>query len=233
MAIDIQSIIVTIVTAGGGGALVALGIFKSLGSGWLEAQFSKQLEAFRHDKAKELEHLRAEVDGALKARLRLQEKQFEAILNIWEALKTAQEKLLRSISPLQQYSDIRRMDDQARDEYFSSFDLQQWQKKEILSSIDVQDSFSRMVDRKRFLEAATAFSTFDRATRSNELFFEPETFQSLRSVCDKMHSSLVSREIAIDDGDRTFGRQAWDEYDKECVPLIKNLVLEFRDLLAK
>ena len=78
-----------------------LAFFGSLGRGWLEAQFSRQLEAFRHDKAKEIEHFRAEIDGELKARIRLQEKQFEAILRTWESLKTAQENLLCSISPLQ------------------------------------------------------------------------------------------------------------------------------------
>ena len=230
---NLQSVIVTLLTAGGGGAVVAFGVFKSLGNGWLEAQFSKKLEAFRHEKAKELEHLRAEVDGALSARIRLQEKQFDAILDIWDSLKNAQNKLLVSISPLQQYSDLGRMDDDAKEEYLSSFDLQVWQKKEILSSGDVQRSFSQMVDRKRFSEAATAFSVFDKASRSNELFFEPKTHELVRSICDKIHGSLVSREIAIDDADRTMGRQAWDEYNKECVPLIKKLVSEFRRLLTK
>jgi len=230
---NLQSVILTILTAGGGGAVVAIAVFRSLGNGWLETQFSKKLEAFRHEKAKELEHLRAEVDGALSARIRLQEKQFDAILSIWEALKNAQEKLLGSISPLQQYSDLGRMDCDAKEEYLSSFDLQVWQKKEILSSSDVQRSFSQMVDRKRFSEAASAFHVFDKVARSNELFFEPETYNLVRSIADKIHGSLVSREIAIDDSDRTFGRQAWDEYDKECVPLIKTLVSEFRRLLAK
>lgn len=233
MDTNVQSIVLTILTAGGGGAVVAFAVFKALAAGWLEAQFSKQLEAFRHDKAKELEHLRAEIDGALRARIRLQERQFEAMLSVWEALKSAQEKLLISISPLQQYSDLSRMDQAAREEYLQSFDLQVWQMREILASSDVQKSFSRMVDRKRFAEAATAFSELDRETRSKELFFETDTFELVRSVCDKIHGSLISREMAIDEpAERSFRREAWNECDKECVPLIKKLVSEFREKMA-
>lgn len=233
MDTDLQSLFWTVLTAGGGGAVVAYGVFKNLAGGWLEAQFSKRLEAFRHDKAKELEHLRAEIDGALSARIRLQERQFEAMLSVWEALKIAQEKLLISISPLQQYSDLSKMDQAAREEYLRTFDLQVWQEKEILEASNVQASFSQMIDRMRFSEAAAAFGEFDRETRSKELFFDPETFELVRSVCDKMHGALVSREIGFDEaGAGGFRRQAWDEYDKECVPLIKKLVSEFRSRMT-
>lgn len=231
MEVDIASIFLAVLSAGGGGALVAFALFQRLGDAWLEAKFAERLEAFRHDRAKELERLRAEIDGALRARVRLQEKQFEACLEIWNALKEAQSKLLVSISPLQQYSDIRRLSEDARVEYLSSFDFQKWQVDEVLMAADIQGRFVEMINRMRFNAAAQAFSKFDRVSRSYELFLKPETFALIRSVADAMHSSLVSKELAIDGCDHSSGPQAWKEYDKDCVPLVKNLVSELQKLL--
>lgn len=231
MDLDVVSIATALLAAGGGGAAVAFGLFRKMGSSWLDAKFAQKLEAFRHDRAKEMERLRAEIDGALRARVRFQERQFDACLEIWNSLKETQSKLLVSISPLQQYSDLRRMSDEARLEYLNSFDLQKWQLEEILKADDIQKSFQKMVDGRRFSDAAKAFSDFDRATRSNELFFEPELYKLLRSICDKMHSSLVAKEIAISESDHKMSREAWTEYDKECVPLVHELVAEMRKIL--
>ena len=231
MEFDLYEILMSVLYAGGGGAAIALAIFRGLGKGWLSTQFERQLESFRHDKAKELEKLRAEIDGELNARIRLQEKQFEAIVGVWEALKSAQEKLLVSISLFQQYSDIRGMDDEDRDEYLGAFGLKNWQLKEILSAVDVQKAFQQTVDRKRFSEAATAFNEFDRKTRASELFFETETFAQIRLVCDKFNSSLVSRELGLEPGEHKMRREAWDEYDKFAVPEITKLVAELRKQL--
>lgn len=231
MEVDIVSIFLGVLGAGGGGAVIAFALFKRFGDAWLQAKFDQKLEAYRHDRAKEMERLRAEIDGALRARVRLQEKQFEACLDIWNALKDAQSKLLASISPLQQYADIRRLNEKARIEYLSSFDLQKWQVNEIIEDADIQDRFVQTVNRMRFNTAAQAFSEFDRVTRSYELFLEPETFALIRSVADAMHSSLISKEISINERDHKLGADAWTEYDKNCVPLVKKLVSQLQDLL--
>lgn len=231
MEIDVVSIVLGVLSAGGGGALVAFSLFKRFGDAWLQTKFNEKLEAYRHDRAKELERLRAEIDGALRARVRVQEKQFEACLEIWNALKEAQSKLLVSISPLQQYTDIRRLGEEARIEYLSTFELQKWQVSEILAATDIQVHFIETVNRMRFNSAAKAFSEFDRITRSYELFLEPKTFILIRSVADAMHSSLISKEIAIDDKDHKLGAEAWTEYEKKCVPLVKKLVPKLQELL--
>lgn len=231
MEADVAKIIVAMLSAGGGGAFVAFSLFKRLGDAWLQTKFSEKLEDFRHERAKEMERLRAEIDGALQARIKFQEKQFEACLEIWNALKEAQSKLLDSISLIQQYSDIKRLSDEARIEYLSSFDLQKWQVKEILSASDIQNRFVETVSRMRFNSAAQAFSNFDKVTRMHELLLKPETFALVRSVANAMHSSLVSKEISLDSSDHALGREAWSEYEKHCVPLIKRLVPQLQELI--
>ena len=177
--------------------------------------------------------LRADIDGSLRSRLRLQERQFESMVNIWGVLKNAQEKLGVLLSPLQSYSDIRRMDAEARQEYMQSFDLQEWQRKEILASGDVQKSFSSMIDRKRFNEAAIAFNVYDKATRANEIFFSEEIFTKLRSIADCMHSALVDKELSLDDADRALSQSAWKTFEKDCIPKVGEFASFARKLLSE
>jgi hypothetical protein len=231
MELNLYSSLVALLAAGGGGAAIAFAIFNRLGGAWLDARFESKIEAFRHERAKELERLRAEIDGALRATLRYQEKRFDACLDIWNALKLAQSKLLVSISPLQQYSDIRRMDDESRNEYLATFGFSKWQLEEILNSDNIQDGFSNIIDRQRLVEAGKAFSEFDSIVRSHELFFDSETYGIIRSTADKMHSSIVTKDIAIAEKDRQLSREAWTTYDKECIPLIHCLVAEFRRII--
>lgn len=229
---DISSFLVNFLATAGGGAVVAFGLFKWLGTAWLEAKFSENLEDFRHERAKELERLRAEIDGTLRAKIRYQEKQFEAVTTIWEVLKDAQSKLLDSISPLQQYADIRHLTDKARHEYLSSFDLQEWQIEEVLRATDGQEAFIDAINRIRFNAAARAFSDFDRVTRRYEIFFDNETFTLLRSAADSLHSVLVSKEFAIEDQDHPFGRAAWKEYETESIPKVNEIIEKFRMILS-
>ena len=231
MEFDIQSVISALVAAGGGGAVIAYFLFKRLGDSWLEGKFAEKLEAFRHERAKELERLRAEIDGILRAKVRFQEKQFEACLEVWNALKDAQSKLLVSVSPLQQYSYIADLNEVARAEYLNTFDLPKWKIEEILSATDIQERFVEIMNRSRLSDANQAFVSLDRTTRANELFFTPKMFILIRSVLDKLHSSLVTKDLAIASSDNSFGLEAWTEYDKECIPLIKQLVSEMRELL--
>jgi hypothetical protein len=223
----------TLITAGGGGAIVAFALFRWLGTTWLETKFSERLEAFRHEKAKELERLRADIDGSLQVRLRFQERQFESTVVVWDALKSTQVKMVSCLSPLQQYSNISQMDDDARAEYLSSFDLQKWQEREILGASDAQEIFMKMVDRKRFGEAAKAFSEFDQIVRSKELFFNLEVYAILRSITDEMHNALITKEMALDDPDRRLSREAWDIYEKKCNPKIGEFSAIGRTLLSE
>lgn len=218
---------------GGSSTVIAYGVFRWLGSKWIETKFARQLESARHDNAKELEQLKVQLDSSLKNRLRLEEKRFQAILAIWTALKDAQGKLLISISPLKQYPSILGLRPDKQQALLRELGLTEWQTSEVLEASDRQKALQKVIDRCRFNDAAMEFNKLDQVTRAHELFFEPALFTKIRDVCDKMHSSLVSRELAISEDDHAMGREAWMEYSKECVPLISELVAELRSLLGE
>ncbi|MDI3335279.1 hypothetical protein QKW60_02575 [Defluviimonas aestuarii] len=232
MDVDVAKLFWAIVSAGGGGAVVAYYVFRHFGETWLDSKFSQKLEMFRHSNAKDLEKLRAEIDGSLKAQVRLQERQFESLRDIWDSLKDAQTKIVASLSPLQSYADLRKMDNDAREEYMDSFALQAWQKKEVLGSTNIQEAFTAMIDRLRLSEAIAAFTKFDALVRRNELFFPEEIYSKLRDVADAMHSSLVDKDIALESKDRKMSLTAWNTYDKKCNVGVSEFVGIARKLLG-
>lgn len=227
---DIFELIIAVVTAGGGGALITFLGIRSFGDAWLNSKFEEKLEAFRHDRAKELERFKFEIDSAFKARDRIQEKQFEGCMSIWASLKDAQSKLLVSINMLQQYPNIRWMTDHKREEFLQEFDFPKSTLDEILSSDDPQAVFTKIISRQRFIEAAEEFSKFDRVTRTYELFFDQTTFGLIRDVTDAMHEVMLDKEMYLD-GHKESGRAAWTQYQYKCVPAIKALVSKFQEIL--
>jgi len=54
-----------IVAYGGGAAVIAYYVFLFLGKKWIEAKFADSLEKSRHEHAKEIEHLRFEINSLL------------------------------------------------------------------------------------------------------------------------------------------------------------------------
>ena len=71
------------VAAGGGGAAVAIGMFKTLGKGWLDQQFKERLERLKHEQAKEIEAGRQKVQAIFSRISKVHEKEFEVLPKAW------------------------------------------------------------------------------------------------------------------------------------------------------
>ena len=52
-----------LVVAGGGGAVIAMVILRSVGERWLASEFDKRLEAFKHEQHKEMEQVRYRINS--------------------------------------------------------------------------------------------------------------------------------------------------------------------------
>jgi hypothetical protein len=53
-----------IVAVGGGSAAIAYAVFVTRGKQWLENRFARHFEELKHEKAKELEHVRHDITSA-------------------------------------------------------------------------------------------------------------------------------------------------------------------------
>lgn len=106
---DFLSILGKLVAVGGGGAVVAYGLFRYLGSKWIENKFAERLEQLRHTQALELQRLRVEIDSLLSGAIKLQDKEFQTLPEAWVKLDEAYGQVSNLTSPSQQLPDLDRV----------------------------------------------------------------------------------------------------------------------------
>jgi hypothetical protein len=107
--VNYSEFFLTIITAGGGGAVVAFMAFRYFATSWLESKFEQRLEAYRHENAIELQKLRANIDGALNRTVKAQEKEFDVLSETWRLANVAQGTMESFSNPFQSYADLGKM----------------------------------------------------------------------------------------------------------------------------
>src|SRR5947209_17820989 len=98
-----------IIAIGGGAAALAYGLFVWLGKRWLEQHFTKSLERLRHEQAKEIEHVRHEINSLFSRVSKIHEREFEVLPAAWEKLHQSYGRIFQACKPLVEYRDLNRM----------------------------------------------------------------------------------------------------------------------------
>jgi len=227
-AIDLTGLLTSLLVAGGGGAIVAYSIFKTLGTGWLENKFAQRLENFRHEKAKEIERLRAEIDGSLKARIRHQEKEFETLSQCWHLMNIAYGAVTDFVSPFQQYQDINSMSANLRREFVEKLDVLPAQRSEILQSSNPFSTYKSIVHLIKNNLANRTVAEFNNCVYRLDIFMDLEISNDFKEVLRSLNSSIVSMEVGTEASDVKMKREAWQELKDKCAPMVDKLSKKLR-----
>ena len=123
-----------LVAAGGGGALIAWGIFRQLGGGWLDQRFKKQLETLKHEQQRELEHLRHAINSEFSRISKVHQKEFEVLPEAWRLLHVAHGRAPDLVGRLKFYPLIEDMSEPQFDEFLETCSLSPVQKNELRNS---------------------------------------------------------------------------------------------------
>lgn len=192
-----------LLVAGGGGALVAYGIFKWLGATWIESKFAKSLEAMRQAHAKELAELTVRWDASLQSRLKYQEREFTAVGESWRLLQEAFGLVQWGTSAFQQYADIERLSDRQLNEFLDGSEFADSQKAALreLSGRLRQDHYTELVNRQRISRVQGGITAF--ATYVNENFpFIPEgLFDEFEAFIPVMWRTIVKVRVGREAND--------------------------------
>lgn len=225
----IGGILVSILGVGGGAAVISYALMKTLGAKWLDAHFSERMERFRHEKTKELQHLKSEIDGALKATIRLQEREFEVLAECWHLMNVSYGAAQSLTNRIQSYEDISRMSEQLRSEFLDKFDFLPSVKQEILASRRPTDTFADKLFWLKYNQANAANAEFNNYVFKNEIFMEINLAEAFKAVSGKISNALVSRSIGHEDGVGRKGDNSWEIVSKECHPLVEEMGEKLRE----
>ncbi|WP_139828209.1 hypothetical protein [Maritimibacter sp. HL-12] len=208
--------------------MVAFALFRFLGQTWLENIFSRKIEVFRHDNAKELAGLQARIDGSLSATVRSQEKEFAALSECWRLLNIAQGELQDYVSAIQQYQDIGKMPEDMRREFLDSLDLLKSQKRIILESAKPSEEYFAIQDRAKSNKAWSAVQEFGNAVFLNDIFVEEELSEEFKRILQLMRNTLVEKDVGRESGDHKISIKASRAAANEIKPAIEAIAPKLR-----
>ena len=202
-----------VVLYGGGSAAVAYLLFQHLGKGWIDARFAERLEAFKHEQAKELQHLKVEVESLLSGALKLQDREFTILPEAWHKLNEAYSLTAWVVSPMQQYPPVGRMDVDELEEFLAGSELLESQKTRVRGAVsrDRDKTYQGQIFWHRIGRAKKAYGELQEYVIKQGLFLPPSLKQQFSDMLPILWSALTSKEVGHDAEDWKMQSEAWKE----------------------
>lgn len=217
------SLLGQLIAVGGGGAVVAYGLFRYLGSKWIENKFAERMEQLRHMQALELQRLRVEIDSLLSGAIKIQDKEFQTLPKAWSKLDEAFGRVSRLTHPLQQYPDLDRLNDAQIEEFLSGTEFTETQKNEIRSDPKKSNKYQELIFRYRLADVRKSIADFHNYVERNSIFMPPDVKRLFEEAADDLWSAMVSKEVGHDARDWKLQNEGWDKVKKDVEPLRKKI----------
>lgn len=218
-----SDVILTIITAGGGGAVVTFFAFRFLATSWLESKFEERLEAYRHENAKELQSLRANVDGALSRTVKSQEKEFEVLTESWRLAGVAHGTTGEFVSRYKTYADVNKMTDDALAEYLDQYDFEKSEVAEIFGSEDRTIAFIERIFWLRRNVANKSIIQFQNYIFLNQVFIEEPIYKDMQDLSSELFEVHRDYQIAYSEEDYKSSNDAHRKFKDELTPKLTAL----------
>jgi hypothetical protein len=220
---DALSLLGQLITLAGGGAVVAYGLFRYLGSKWIENKFAERLEQLRHTQALELQRLRVEIDSLLSGAIKLQDKEFQTLPEAWVKLDEAFGQVSHLTAPFQQYPDLDRLNNAQLEEFLSGTTFTTTQKGEIRNAEKKTNKYQELIFRYRLSDVRKSIADLHNYVERNSIFMPPDLKKHFEKVTNDLWSAMVSKEVGHDVQDWKMQGEGWDKVKKEVEPLRKNI----------
>lgn len=204
------------VTAGGGGALVAYAVFKFLGRSWIETQLAKDLEAAK-----------SEIAVLAARRLKLHDREYTVFPEVWSKLHQAVGSLGAALLSLRETPDFDSMSDNELAEWIKRSDLSENDRAYLSGERDKGRAFCRILDWRDIVKARKDFIEFHTFFQSNRIFISPDIKEPLDKITKLLHESWVAKKMDWDGYSRGAGTsfliEAMDKHHQQIKPLMSEI----------
>jgi hypothetical protein len=217
MPIDFATFGLSVVTAGGGAAVIAFGIFKGFGAKWMDARFAAQLEAQKQVHATETEHLRFRIAGLLDRVTKLNQREFEVLPDIWAKADEAHHHATAILSRWRSYPDFSRLGPAQFEGQLQVTSLEEWQREEMRGA-PVHERNSYYAEAMRWIEihhAKMASYEFSNALSKSSIYLHLDTYERINAFAVMVFQAV--RDWQIDAEMRVDGESLTDGWDATIV----------------
>lgn len=211
----------SLVLYAGSVATFAYFLFKLFAKQWIETQFKTKLDNLKHQHNVELQRLKVEIDSLLSGSLKLQEKEFIILPEIWGRLDEAHGRARLLLSPMQRYADLERMAAEELEEFLEGRDLRAYDKVRLRESSEKNKLYQEIMFWTHLGDARTANRELSIYLARNGIFLP----DNIKAICKEIETSLwgalSSKEIGHQANDRKLEMEGWDKLEKKVAPLFK------------
>jgi hypothetical protein len=211
IAQQISSWVGQLVIAGGGGAVVAYGIFKFLGKSWIENQL-----------AKDLERAKSEISIHATRRMKLHDKEYVVFPELWSRLNKANGSLDRAIISLRGIPNFRSMKDADVNDWLNRSYLSEEEKLYFNEQEDKGRAYGNILGKRDLNQVDQDLAKFKRYLQNNRIFLSPEIKEKFDQIYSQISESCTAKEMDLKgcSGDGTsYLKEAWEKFDKQVKPL--------------
>jgi hypothetical protein len=187
------------------GAVAAYGVFKFVGTKWLDEKFTTRLEKLKHTQALELEQVRNEIQSTFSRITKIHEKEFEVVPKVWFMLNDAQGSAVIAVGGTLTFSpDFDHMPDEQLEEFLTTRSrLTLFQQREMrnASKPDRHKVYRKAIDGINFDEAKEKHRVLSNYLIENRIFLSQDIHETARIVADTIFTGLNSFDFGSQGGD--------------------------------
>ncbi len=176
-------------------AFFAYGVYVFLGKKWLDNKFSKNFEDFKHQQRLQMEQYCFEINSIFNRVLKIHEKEFEILSELWSRLQISLGKVNILISPLQKVLDLNKMNDAQINEALGKTIFSESEKEEIRNSNDKNSKYQEFHFRYYLTEVRNSIDEFHNYLVLNKIFLSNELFVSFSQIDEIFWDAVEEREI--------------------------------------
>lgn len=222
-----------IVVYGGGAAAIAYGLFVFLGKRWIESMFAAQLEQARHEHAKELEHVKFEINTLLNRVTKLHEKEFEVVPEAWSKLNDVLPHLRSLVVPFQEHPDLDRLGPEQLEELLADARFRDSERQAIRQANNKNEQYQNVRFWHELQDIRGGCLEFHAYIHKNRIFMTADLRDQFTKISEKMWDVLMKRQTVHEDKDRKAWVEARTELQSEIEPLLNNIESLVQELLQK
>ncbi|MFN3517937.1 MAG: hypothetical protein ACK4YT_00670 [Sphingomonas sp.] len=187
----------------GGGALVAVSLFKFFGERWLDARSKARADAERHRRDQELEDLRARIQRQFDRVTKLSQREFEVLPDLWMKIVDAHSAVENATVRLRTRLDLTSLPENEIVDLLNGLDVPASVRDHILAAAprDRNRRYWRLLDRldaidvrNKALEAHFALARFG-------IFLPRDLYQQLEELKEFIWAAAIDNQMIADERD--------------------------------
>ncbi len=205
-----------LVTTGGAAAIVAYGLFKFLGKGWIENQLAKDLEVAK-----------SEIFLMAARKMKLHDREYVVFPEVWAKLNKAYASLGNAVISYRKIPDLNHMSDTELQTWMGRTDLSDDEKGYLADEKDKYSAYNRILDSRSLLQANLDYIDFYTHLQANRIFLSLDIKEKLDQIDSLLRDVWAAKKMdggghKLDDG-KSYLSDAYEKYSKQAKPIITEI----------